>query len=432
MAVKAENCDQQLETVSPNICTNLKQEARISERSDLSRTGATTKSEENYVMMESFQSVSQPSTVTHPDTWQNKIKTFVASSRQEILNDDDFNQNLKRALEAINAGIQPVRIAAGSSGSYFVRDINYQTIAIFKPKDEEPFAPQNPKWPKYFQRMLCFCCFGRACLIPNNGYISETAASLVDEKLQLHIVPKTRIVKLASPAFYYKDKSRFNNKELKGKDGSYQLFLNGYVSASDIIPRWKKGGGLCPLTAVEIERFKYLFQKLCVLDYVIRNTDRHMGNWLIKYEPEKILELAAIDNGLAFPVKHPETSSRLRQFPFAWAQLSWANYPWNEELRTNLLQLLTPQFVQSLCDDIATLFKYDRDVNRFLKYSQLRVFRGQIWNLRLALIMKESPAEMVKRPQVLVSRRYRHNPPVNDWNRAFRVKSADFSKRTCC
>ncbi|VDO40951.1 unnamed protein product, partial [Onchocerca flexuosa] len=248
----------------------------------------------------------------------------------------------------------------------------------------------------------------------------------------LHIVPKTRIVKLASPAFYYKDKSRFNNKELKGKDGSYQLFLNGYVSASDIIPRWKKRGGLCPLTAVEVERFKYLFQKLCVLDYVIRNTDRHMGNWLIKYEPEKILELAAIDNGLAFPVKHPETSSRLRQFPFAWAQLSWANYPWNEELRTNLLQLLTPQFVQSLCDDIATLFKYDRDVNRFLKYSQLRVFRGQIWNLRLALIMRESPAEMVKRPQVLVSRRYRHNPPDNDWNRAFRVKSADFSKRACC
>lgn len=70
-------------------------------------------------------------------------------------------------------------------GSYFVRDINYQNIAVFKPKDEEPFAPQNPKWPKYFQRMLCFCCFGRACLIPNNGYISETAASLVDEKLQV-------------------------------------------------------------------------------------------------------------------------------------------------------------------------------------------------------------------------------------------------------
>lgn len=73
-------------------------------------------------IQESFQSVSQPSTVTHPDIWQNKIKTFVASSRQEILNDDDSNQSLKRALEAINAGIQPVRIAAGSSGRNFKAD----------------------------------------------------------------------------------------------------------------------------------------------------------------------------------------------------------------------------------------------------------------------------------------------------------------------
>lgn len=87
------------------------------------------------------------------------------------------------------------------SGSYIVRDINYQNIAVFKPKDEEPFAPQNPKWPKYFQRMLCFCCFGRACLIPNNGYMSETAASLVDEKLQVILLYSGSINK--NTAHYY-------------------------------------------------------------------------------------------------------------------------------------------------------------------------------------------------------------------------------------
>lgn len=44
----------------------------------------------------------------------------------------------------------------------------------------------------------------------------------------------------------------------------------------------------------------------------------------LRYEKENILEVAAIDNGLAFPIKHPETTSRLRPFPFGWAQLSWA------------------------------------------------------------------------------------------------------------
>ncbi|VDN07936.1 unnamed protein product [Thelazia callipaeda] len=311
------------ETKLENILPDLKHGSEASDQLDFSHTGSL-KSDDT-CLLENSQSVSLPSISTHYDpTWLRKVHAYVASTREEVLGDDDFNQNLKQAIQAIKAGVQPLRIRAGRS--YFVRDINQQNIAVFKPKDEEPFAPQNPKWPKYFQRMLCFCCFGRACLIPNNGYLSETGASLVDEKLQLHIVPKTRVVKLASPAFYYRRRSRRMSKELKGKDGSYQMYVNGYVSASQIVPQWSKEGAACPLTESEMERFKYLFQKLCVLDYIIRNTDRHMDNWLIKYEPGQVLELAAIDNGLAFPVKHPETASRLRQFPFAWAQLSWANH----------------------------------------------------------------------------------------------------------
>ncbi|PIO75502.1 hypothetical protein TELCIR_02439, partial [Teladorsagia circumcincta] len=105
-------------------------------------------------------------------------------------------------------------------GSYYVRDENLENIAVFKPSDEEPFAALNPKWPKFFQRMLCFCCFGRACLIPNNGYLSETGASIVDDMLQLYIVPKTRVVRMASPSFYY---SRCCGRyEIKPKEGSFQ------------------------------------------------------------------------------------------------------------------------------------------------------------------------------------------------------------------
>lgn len=61
-----------------------------------------------------------------------------------------------------------------------------------------------------------------------------------------------------------------------------QLFVNGYVGASSIVPDWSKEGHSCPLSPMEADRFKILFQKMCVLDYVIRNTDRHMDNWLIR------------------------------------------------------------------------------------------------------------------------------------------------------
>ncbi|VDK63572.1 unnamed protein product [Anisakis simplex] len=350
-------------------------------------------------------SVSLPSTsLKYDPAWTKRIGEYAAleDMKTSKAEDMDFNDNLRRCCEAMQAGVHPLRIQSGSSGSYFIRDKNGEIIAVFKPKSEEPFAPLNPKWPKFFQRILCFCCFGRACLIPNNGYLSETGASLVDEKLELHIVPKTRIVKLASPAFFY-SRSCFKTNSPKPKDGSYQVFVNGYVSASDIIPEWSKDAQSCPLSAQEANRFKILFQKMCILDYIIRNTDRHMDNWLIKsviipniqenannmegflivriffrYRKGQVLEIAAIDNGLAFPVKHPETASRLRTFPFGWAHLSWAKLPWDEDLRSNLLALLTPEFVQTLSDDIKMLFKYDKEVNRFLKYNQLRVMRGQV------------------------------------------------------
>lgn len=57
-------------------------------------------------------------------------------------------------------------------------------------------------------RICCPCCFGRSCLIPNQGYLSEAGASLVDQKLQLNIVPKTKVVRLAAPTFNYSKMDR--------------------------------------------------------------------------------------------------------------------------------------------------------------------------------------------------------------------------------
>ena len=72
---------------------------------------------------------------------------------------------------------------------YAMQDI----IGVFKPKDEEPYGHLNPKWTKWMHKLCCPCCFGRGCLVPNQGYLSEAGASIVDEKLGLGIVPKTMV-----------------------------------------------------------------------------------------------------------------------------------------------------------------------------------------------------------------------------------------------
>lgn len=65
---------------------------------------------------------------------------------------------------------------------------------MFKPKDEEPYGHLNPKWTKWVHKLCCPCCFGRSCLVPNQGYLSEVGASIVDERLGLGVVPKTKVV----------------------------------------------------------------------------------------------------------------------------------------------------------------------------------------------------------------------------------------------
>nr|CDJ87244.1 Phosphatidylinositol 3-4-kinase domain containing protein [Haemonchus contortus] len=297
------------------------------------------------------------------------------------------------------------------------------------PSDEEPFAALNPEWPKFFQRVLCFCCFGRACLIPNNGYLSETGASIVDDLLQLHIVPKTRVVRMASPSFFY---SRCCGRyEIKPKEGSFQLFVKGYESAQTVFSRWDYDKTL--LSDAEEERFKYLFQKMIVLDYIIRNTDRHMDNLLIRHIPGKVIELAAIDNGLAFPVKHPEFVSRFRTFPFRWTEYRWAQQPWDPALREHLLALINPAFLHDLCHELKILFRYKHINSRYLVFSQMRVVRGQVWNLYDCLAKNETPDSLIMKEPILVTRRYRRNRPNTDnWAQWFRVRHCNNYSRACC
>lgn len=102
-----------------------------------------------------------------------------------------------------------------------------ENIAVFKPKDEEPYGRFNPKWSKWFdsnkfrfeffdlnfllfriQRSFCPCCFGRGCLVPNQGYLSEAGASIIDVQLKLKIVPRTGVVRLAASSFNYSSYER--------------------------------------------------------------------------------------------------------------------------------------------------------------------------------------------------------------------------------
>ncbi|XP_066488022.1 phosphatidylinositol 4-kinase type 2-beta isoform X3 [Tiliqua scincoides] len=332
-----------------------------------------------------------------------------------FLDDPEFAEIIQKAEQAIQCGVFPERISQGSSGSYFVKDPKRKSVGVFKPKSEEPYGHLNPKWTKYFHKICCPCCFGRGCLVPNQGYLSEAGAYLVDSKLGLGVVPKTKVVWIVSETFHYsaidRAKSRgkkyalekvpkvgkkFHRIGLPPKVGSFQQFVEGYKEAD----YWLRKFETDPLPENTRKQFQAQFERLVVLDYVIRNTDRGNDNWLVRYEKqndgtdlsdkdiqwindkEPIIKIAAIDNGLAFPFKHPD---EWRAYPFHWAWLPQAKVPFSQETIDLILPRISDMnFVQDLCEDLYELFK--------------------ILNLTQALKDRKSPLQLVQMPRVIVER----------------------------
>ncbi|XP_048220156.1 phosphatidylinositol 4-kinase type 2-beta isoform X2 [Perognathus longimembris pacificus] len=292
------------------------------------------------------------------DWERNRLAT---SEMNSFLDDPEFADIVLRAEQAIEIGVFPQRITQGSSGSYFVKDPKRKIIGVFKPKSEEPYGQLNPKWTKYVHKICCPCCFGRGCLLPNQGYLSEAGASLVDEKLHLGIVPKTKVVWLVSETFNY---SAIDRAKSKGKKYALEKVPK--------VGRKFHRIGLPPKEA----------------------------NWID--DKELLIKIAAIDNGLAFPFKHPD---EWRAYPFYWAWLPQAKVPFSEEIRNLILPYISDMnFVQDLCEDLYELFKTDRGFDKATFESQMSVMRGQILNLTQALRDGKSPVQLVQMPCVIVER----------------------------
>ncbi|EJU00208.1 hypothetical protein DACRYDRAFT_108955 [Dacryopinax primogenitus] len=237
---------------------------------------------------------------------------------------EDFDELVDALKAATDDGVQPKMISKGSSGSYFARakvDGQIKTVGVFKPKDEEPgSAGGEPD-----------------SLIPNLSYISEAAACLLDERLHLYIVPQTGLASLSIPSFScdWIDRSAYRQgKALPRKIGSLQAFMHGYRDASEYFRQhplgdnydseahrtgmitkrfWSAMGVVCgragDLDELENEEwaeeqskgyremeeqgqngfawtqenaasFQDELERLVVLDYLMRNTDRGLDDFV--------------------------------------------------------------------------------------------------------------------------------------------------------
>ena len=111
---------------------------------------------------------------------------------------------------------------------------------------------------------------------PGTQYRREKVASLIDELLGIGLVPPTEII--TEDVFH------------KGKEGSAQLFKEGFDTPFDLI-----GKGIIPPDITDLTNRQRLDWQL--LDEVLGNTDRHEDNWMVRRRADGTYDIALIDNG---------------------------------------------------------------------------------------------------------------------------------------
>ncbi|KAK4791292.1 hypothetical protein SAY86_031705 [Trapa natans] len=220
---------------------------------------------------------------------------------------------VKDIVKAIKIGVDPVPANGGLGGAYYFRNSRGEFVAIVKPTDEEPFAPNNPKG--FIGKELGQPGLKRSVRVGETG-VREVAAYLLDFD-HFANVPPTALVKITHSIFNVNGVNPNNPfKKLVSKIASFQQFIPHNFDASDY------GTSSFPVASVH---------RIGILDIRIFNTDRHGGNLLVKKLDGSGMfnkvELIPIDHGLCLP----ET---LEDPYFEWIHWPQASIPFSlDELK---------------------------------------------------------------------------------------------------
>ncbi|KAL6566427.1 Phosphatidylinositol 4-kinase gamma 7 [Orobanche gracilis] len=221
-------------------------------------------------------------------------------------------QIVKEIVKGVENGIDPILVHGGLGGAYYFRNDRGENVAIVKPTDEEPFAPNNPKG--FVGKALGQPGLKRSVRVGETGF-REVAAYLLDYD-HFANVPPTALVKITHSIFNVNDALNGNkpqNKKLYSKIASFQQFIPHDFDASD------HGTSSFPVSAVH---------RIGILDIRILNTDRHAGDLLVR-KLDGVgqfgeVELIPIDHGLCLP-------ESLEDPYFEWIHWPQASIPFSDD-----------------------------------------------------------------------------------------------------
>jgi hypothetical protein len=188
--------------------------------------------------------------------------------------------------KGLSQGLSPVLASSGLGGTYFLRDHHEHIVGVFKPEDEEAYAPNNPRGlpGRMGSRGV------RNGLLSGEANVREVAAYLLDHD-HFANVPMTVRVEVSHPTF-----------GPTAKIGSLQEFKLHDEEAGDVSSS---------LFTVEGAH------RISIMDMRLLNRDRNDENLLVRKTSTKGMELIPIDHGCSLP----------DTFEVNWHDWAWLSWP---------------------------------------------------------------------------------------------------------
>ncbi|CAI7856754.1 unnamed protein product [Closterium sp. NIES-54] len=207
---------------------------------------------------------------------------------------------LSAARAGLAAGAQPVSAHGGLGGAYIFRDESCANLAIVKPADEEPLAPNNPNG--YVGRTLGQPGLKRSIRV-GEAAGREVAAYVLDHG-GFAGVPCTALVWAAHPVFHVNappppppQQQQWGHQQQRGQREPAQAQAQREGEQAVAAGAAEAGAGaqlrLCSMQRFEEHDFDAsehgtsrfpvsAVHRMGILDVRLLNTDRHSGNILVK------------------------------------------------------------------------------------------------------------------------------------------------------
>jgi len=251
----------------------------------------------------------------------------------------------RRLIQDANKGLEkysPELCEEGVNGTYFLKNVMGEKLAVFKPADEEGHSINNPKADASSETDL-------EGIVTGECFKREWIASVLDEdEDHFYGVPDTTIVKICCRQFTSGSREQLaDGSWVYSKIGSFQQYIAHDGSAEDV--------GVSQFPVKEVH-------KIGILDLRIFNMDRHDGNILFKRNPNnpKDCTLIPIDHGFSLP-------KRLERSWFCWMTWPQAKQPFDADTKQHILNIKTEKYVKYL-----ESINMDKDtINNLLKITSL-------------------------------------------------------------